>query len=275
MSKINVLFLGQKPLGEACFRLLRSATTEKFSVKAVVTNATDDVWWRQNDIWQESRRSGITAISNDRRATEQILSACKQHDINVILSVQHPWILPQEILDFGRLGAVNFHNAPLPEYQGHNCCNHAILNGDVEYRTTAHRLELSADDGDIIFEDRMLVTADETALSLYIKSNLRAVSLFKKTLSYFKEGRVFPLKKQNGTKRFFRRDSIDSIRELRTLDDAGYVSRVARALFFPPFEPAFCDFNGQKIWLIPSKTTDSPNWRNVFNVDDTFQEESQ
>ena len=126
---IKILFLGQKWLGEKCFSLLNKELNNEFQLCGVVSNSSEDVWWQSNKIFTFCITNNIPFISNNQRNNEDILKNIKRFDVNTIISVQHPWILPLKILSEVKFIAFNLHNAKLPEYQGNNSCNHAILNG--------------------------------------------------------------------------------------------------------------------------------------------------
>lgn len=261
---MRVLFLGQKPLGEACFDRLSARHGRGLEIVGVVTNDVPDVWWGSADIWERSRALGIPHISNSRRNTDQIRTLVESRPFDVLLSVQHPWILPADVLGRPQRAALNFHNAGLPEYQGHNCCNHALLNGDRSYRTTVHHLSLEVDGGDIAYETTVEVDGDETAHSLYVKSNAAAILLFEKAMSALDSREPLPRRAQAGEPRFFHRNSIDELRDATDEDDPSQLDRIARSLYFPPFDPAFIRRSGERQPLLPARRADSVRWTRVF-----------
>jgi methionyl-tRNA formyltransferase len=167
-------------------------------------------------------------------------------------------------LDRPQRAALNFHNAGLPEYQGHNCCNHALLNEDRSYRTTVHHLSFEVDRGDIAYETVVDVDGDETAHSLYVKSNAAAISLFEKAISALDLREPLPRRAQSGEPRFFHRNSIDELRDATNVNDTRRVDRIARALYFPPFDPAFILRSGERQPLLPARRADSVGWTRVF-----------
>ena len=128
MSQIRLLFLGQKPIAEACYNILQNLNLkEEITLCGVVSNSARNVWWRSNSIYQ-IRPSTMHFIDNDKKNEEEILWLIKTKKVNTIVSVQHPWILSSEILDKVKGNAYNLHLAKLPEYRGFNSFTHAILN---------------------------------------------------------------------------------------------------------------------------------------------------
>ena len=201
-----------------------------------------------------AKDNNIEFIDNSKRNNDSIYSSLLSNEIDFLLSVQHPWILPSKITELFEKSAFNFHNAKLPEYQGHNCCNHAILNSDKNYTVTLHYLEKGVDAGDIIYESTFDLSKNETAATLYKKANKEALRLFKKLIDSLVSGKdlpAIPQKLEDGV--FYKRDSLDKFREV----DPGLTSKeksiIARALYFPPFEPAYEIVNGFKLYLVPSE----------------------
>ena len=66
-------------------------------------------------------------------------------------------ILPQEILDYPRLGCVNVHSSLLPKYRGAAPIHWAILNGEQETGVTLMHMALALDAGDIIAQRNALL----------------------------------------------------------------------------------------------------------------------
>ena len=122
---------------------------------------------------------GVEVIDNAKRNEEQVLSAIERHNIDVIVSVQHIWVLSKKVLDTVNGKAYNLHNAKLPEYGGYNTITHAILNRETEYWTTIHIMDDVVDMGNILYERMIEIDDTDTAWSLYMKSVPVAVDNFR------------------------------------------------------------------------------------------------
>ena len=72
-------------------------------------------------------------------------------------------ILPDEILDYPKLGCINVHSSLLPRYRGAAPINWAILNGDEKTGVTIMHM----DAGDIITQAETAIDPDEDAETLY------------------------------------------------------------------------------------------------------------
>ena len=70
-------------------------------------------------------------------------------------------ILPDEILDYPKLGCINVHSSLLPRYRGSAPINWAILNGDEKTGVTIMHMATELDAGDIIAQAETAIDPDE------------------------------------------------------------------------------------------------------------------
>ncbi|RDD63568.1 formyltransferase family protein [Ferruginivarius sediminum] len=247
----RVFFLGQKPIGQHAFFRLLERRVDGLEIVGVVSNVDCDNWWGDNLIYREARRLGLPFADNGRRNTEKIDELIKRQRADVLLSVQHPWILPEATI--ARVGgrAFNVHLAPLPDYKGWHGVNHAILSGRENYSISLHWMSAAVDSGDMAYAPEMAIRPWDTAASLYQRASDAGLLAIERLLDDLAAGRTPPQTPIVGDGAFIRPDLLDSYREVRDLSDKAQVDRVARSLYFPPFEPAFFRVGEQKIYLLP------------------------
>ena len=176
-------------------------------------------------------------------------------DINTIITVQHPWILPKEILKSVNYFAFNSHNAKLPDYKGYYTINHSLLNNEKYYTTTIHWMIDTVDMGEIAFEKNIKIDDCETALSLYNRSQRASFELFKKLLNYIKQNKSIPKISIHSEGKFYGKNSLENLREIKDIKNFDEVDKKSRAFFFPPFEPAFYYLNSLKLYVLPNNFT--------------------
>jgi len=80
---------------------------------------------------------------------------------DLIISGGFPWRIPADVLALPRLGAINFHDAPLPRHRGPNATGWAFRLGDTETAMTLHRLTPEFDAGPILAQARVPITDDD------------------------------------------------------------------------------------------------------------------
>lgn len=168
---MSLALLAQKPIGTAALGiLLRRGIVPRF----VVTNSRPDgTWWGDALLWQRCGRMGIQRFDNAARNEGRLSDFLDQERVDILLSVQHPWILSPELLDVLPRPAVNLHLAPLPEYKGSNCAKHAIADGATEFGWTIHEMVAEVDTGPIVMAERFPVDPSWGVDELYQETERR------------------------------------------------------------------------------------------------------
>jgi methionyl-tRNA formyltransferase len=174
----------------------------------------------------------------------------RQTQPNIIISVQHQWVLPAEIIS-SVSQAFNLHLAPLPAYKGYNCFNHAILNRESRYGVTLHHLIAEVDAGPIAYAQSFDVAAKETAKSLYEKSVASGLEIFGQLVRALITGEQIPSILPVGREGFYSRTSLDAFREVPADATAQERDIRTRAFHFPPFPGAYVLNGNSKSFLKP------------------------
>ena len=255
MKKIErlsrILFMGQKPIGQQIFARL-SAECERLTVVGAVSNTSVNCWWRDNEIYRNSRARRIPLIDNAKRNNDAICRLVAKRQVGCILSVQHPWILPPNAIESVDGFAFNLHLAPLPNFKGWYGVNHAILQALDSFGVSLHWMDQEVDSGDIAYSAVVPIHFDDTARTLYGRCEEAGLQNFDLLLEDLSACRTPPRHPLRGEHKSYERSALDIYREIMSLENPGEVERRVRALYFPPFEPAFVRLGGRKIFLIPS-----------------------
>lgn len=132
--------------------------------------------------------------------SSNILSPEIKYDF--LFSIANPAIFPESIIKKPKVLAVNYHFSLLPKYAGTNAPSWAILNNEQEHGYTWHVISEKIDFGDIINQERVPITPDDTALSLIIKTYRATVKAFPKLIESL-QSYDFVLKPQNPEQRVY------------------------------------------------------------------------
>jgi methionyl-tRNA formyltransferase len=108
---------------------------------------------------------------------------------DVLVVVAYGLLLPQNILDLPKHGAVNLHPSLLPKYRGAAPINHALLHGDKVTGITSILMNSRMDAGDIILQDDVPVNEDENAGQLEQRLSKLGADLIVRSLEAMKGGR--------------------------------------------------------------------------------------
>ncbi|MCX8961745.1 bifunctional UDP-4-amino-4-deoxy-L-arabinose formyltransferase/UDP-glucuronic acid oxidase ArnA [Erwinia psidii] len=107
-----------------------------------------------------------------------------------IFSFYYRNLLCEDILNCATSGAFNLHGSLLPKYRGRAPLNWVLVNGESETGVTLHRMTARADAGDILAQEKVLIAADDNALTLQRKLNATAEQLLADSLPALKAGQL-------------------------------------------------------------------------------------
>jgi len=244
---MNVIFLGQGKLSFDCLNtLLSNGFSDDYHLKCIVTSKK----FFRNFLENYRSEEHINFISNSSRNEDLIIEIIEKLEIEVLISVQHRWVLTEKVLSKINGNAFNLHNAKLPEFKGYNSISHAIYSNASKYFVTIHKIEPEVDSGSIVAESEFEISSDETALSLYKKTIPVAKLLFEKFLSLLSDNSL-ELTPHSGLGTFYSKGSLDDLRLLKLSDREETLCRKVRAVYFPPYEPAYFLLNDKKIYCLP------------------------
>lgn len=106
-------------------------------------------------------------------------------------------ILPKEVLDLPRFGAVNVHFSLLPRWRGPAPVPAALLAGDAETGVTIMKLDEGMDTGPILAQERMPIGPEDTTTSLLPRLAHIGARLLMATLERYLAGQLSPTPQDN------------------------------------------------------------------------------
>lgn len=240
MAMIKTLFMGRKKVAANCLEWL-SASSD-FDVAGVVT----DSHLGESCTSQVAERLGIPLLDYD-----SAYKLAGSGDIDLGISVLYWRKLKGELLfRRSKYGCINFHPAILPEYKGCAGYNIAILEGLLKWGSSCHYVDEEIDTGGIIdVVDFSIDDACETAKSLEVKTLSAMERQFKKIMNRLLNSSAGYLETvPNVGGRYFSRNDMEEMKRIAPGDDP---ERKARAFYFPPYDGAWVEVNGQRVNVIP------------------------
>lgn len=101
---------------------------------------------------------------------------------DLIVTAAFGQILPLELLQLPKLGAINVHASLLPKYRGAAPIQYALLNGETETGVTIMYMEEGLDTGDMISSVKLPIDQDDNAGTLFDKLSVAGAELLIDTL---------------------------------------------------------------------------------------------
>jgi methionyl-tRNA formyltransferase len=239
VKRQRIIFMGEKPLGLHCLRLLRSVPEAE--VLAVCTRTKGEHWWGRQEIVDYCADESIPVITRPEILT---------YGVDHLISVLYPFVVEPEYIRHARRGCFNLHEAPLPRWRGCNNYSHAILAGDCTYGTTMHEMAPELDAGRIIAQRTFAILPGETARELYERTSHESRLLAAEWFPKLCRGDYTPYAPENGEPSFLnRRDSLAELKALPLTTPLARARIIAAALDFVPWEPAYVLADDRKYYL--------------------------
>lgn len=188
-----------------------------------------------------AERHGLALVSDAE------LRDAPPEDLDLVISFLFWKRIREPLISVGRIGCVNFHPAPLPDFRGLGGYNVAILEGLEEWGVSCHFVDDRFDTGDLIEVERFPIDAErETAFSLDLASQERLFGLFVRVMERLLAGEPPPRVPQ-GDGRYVTRAEFEALRVVHPGDDLG---RKLRAFWYPPHPGALLEVDGRRLTLV-------------------------
>ena len=249
---MRIIFMGRRPHSIEALSWLLQQGHEVVRVVAPSGTGDEAVYWspRLRD-FAEARGLPVTCDTalydelSDGRARAAL------EPVDLVVSFLFWKRVKRPIIDLPRSGCVNFHPAPLPEYQGVGGYNFAILEKRQDWAATAHYVDEGFDTGPII-EVRAFNFDWRTATAFSLERATRPVilELFRDVVSEIARRGWLPTRPNVGG-RYITRDELEAAKRV----DLGSLSSQeldlrARAFWYPPFDGAYVEEGGERFTLV-------------------------
>ncbi|MCK9414284.1 MAG: methionyl-tRNA formyltransferase [Prolixibacteraceae bacterium] len=111
-------------------------------------------------------------------------------DLQIVVAFR---MLPEVVWKMPPMGTFNLHGSLLPRYRGAAPLNWAIMNGDTESGVTTFLLKQEIDTGNILFFEKVKISADQTVGELHDQLMGIGAKLVLKTVDTLAEGSATPI----------------------------------------------------------------------------------
>lgn len=195
---MRIVFLGTGDIGLPSLNaLLHSKTCE---IVAVVTQPDKPVGRKQvltaPEVKTRALSAGVPVLQPSR--IRQSVAELAAFNADVFVVVAYGQLLPSAVLALPKKGCLNIHASLLPLHRGASPIQAAIREGDAESGITIMWMNEGLDTGDILLQDTLKITPDETGGSLHDRLAILAPQSLDKALTLIGQG-VAPRVPQNHT----------------------------------------------------------------------------
>ncbi|HEY8660117.1 MAG TPA: methionyl-tRNA formyltransferase [Hanamia sp.] len=108
-------------------------------------------------------------------------------DVQVVVAFR---MLPEVVWNMPPMGTINLHASLLPQYRGAAPINWAIINGEKQTGVTTFKLKHDIDTGNILLQEKIEITENETAGTLHDKMMNIGAELLLQTINGLAKGNI-------------------------------------------------------------------------------------
>ncbi|MCL6641826.1 MAG: methionyl-tRNA formyltransferase [Candidatus Bipolaricaulota bacterium] len=249
---MNVIFVGTAPLGVPTLRAL--AHTHK--ILAVFTQpdrpAGRGLTLTPPPIKKVAQELGLPVYQPEKINREVAFIKTLSPDVIVVIAFGQ--FLSKRLLEIPKYGCINLHASLLPRYRGAAPIQWAIINGERETGLTTFLLNEEMDAGDILLQERVPISDEDTAGSLHDKLAALGPDLVLRTLEGLERGTLVP-RPQDHSQATFAPKIEDSLGQIDWAQPALKIFNLIRGL--NPSPGAYTFWQGQRLKLYASRVVPS------------------
>lgn len=252
---MKIVFMGTPDFAVPALKAL--AESAKHEVSLVVTQP-DRPRGRSgkpapSDVKLCAEQYGIPVFQPEKVREEAAVERLRRENADIFVVAAFGQLLPKTILEMPRFGCINIHGSLLPAYRGAAPVQWAVLDGQKEAGDTIMQMNEGLDTGDILMQESIPLSADETAGSLYDKLSSMGGLLLLQALDAIEAGTVTPVPQGDSGTHYAKmlRKEMGNIDWTKSAEEIG---RLVRGL--NPWPSAYTHWNGKmlKIWMAETVT---------------------
>ncbi len=190
---MRILFIGTVMLSRSALEKLIGLGEE---VAGVVTKRKSDFHSDFADLGELCARQGIPVFYAQDINQPVCLDWIRDKKPDLILCVGWSQMICKDLLAIPRLGVIGYHPALLPKNRGRHPLVWALVLGLEKTGSTFFLMDEGADSGDIVSQEVIPITYEDTAATLYGKVTAAALKQMETFLPLLKSGRC-PRRPQN------------------------------------------------------------------------------
>ena len=238
-SAPRVLYAANRQVGLTCLELLLAA---RLPPVALLVPTGPEV----EGVEEMKRRVPGILIIEGHAALKESAAALRALRPDYLLAVHYPHIIPKNIFEIPREGALNLHPSYLPYSRGWHTPSWAILEG-TPCGASLHWIDDGVDTGDIALQKEIAVRPTDTAHTLYQRILMAEVESCEQALPLLREGRL-PRSPQRPGGTSHQRAELAGVRRIDPARMSGEeLLRILRGLTTNrPEEAAYFELNGRR-----------------------------
>lgn len=185
---LRIVFMGTPEFAVASLHaLVEAGCTVAGVITAPDKPAGRGMQLQQSAVKKYAVEKGLTVLQPEKLKNPEFLQQLEalDADLQVVVAFR---MLPEAVWSMPALGTINVHGSLLPQYRGAAPINWAIINGERETGVTTFKLQHAIDTGNILLQERIVITEWDTAGTLHDKMKMAGAELLVKTVKALAHG---------------------------------------------------------------------------------------
>lgn len=242
---MKIILCGKNDSAVECLEFLTARGDE---VWAIGTKGDDG-----KDGWQKSfkgaaLRQGVPFEQPPKINDPVFIRRLTDYQAAVLISIQYDQILKDPLFNAIGCPCINLHFALLPRNRGVAPIAWAVLNGDRETGATMHHMIEDIDAGDLIDQEAVPISMEDTARQVYDNVSRAAVVVFQRLYPFSQKQLSVRLPQDRAVASYHKNGEFDfATRRVNWSRPAPELHRWMRSMIFPPFQYPLIELNGREI----------------------------
>ncbi len=240
------------------FECLQVLLAHKVDVQLVVThtdNPAETIWFES--VAKLAAARGLPVITPEDPNTPDTIERVRALQPDFLFSFYYRNMLSPSLLALPSRGALNMHGSLLPRYRGRVPVNWAVINGETETGATLHYMTAKPDAGDIVMQQAVPITPDDTAANVFKKVTAAAAEVLDRALPALIKGNAARIPQDPALRSYFGgRKPADGRIDWRL--PAARVHNLVRGVA-PPYPGAFTRIGGMTLRILRTRIAGAAN----------------
>jgi methionyl-tRNA formyltransferase len=144
-----------------------------------------------------ARQADLPILQPDSVKKTNFIEALRKYKPDIIALTAYGKILPEAVINLPPLGTINVHGSILPKYRGAAPIQWALINGETETGVTIMQMDAGMDTGDILLQEKLPITRDDTAGTLSVKMAELGAQALGKAIDLLRNDKLLPVKQDD------------------------------------------------------------------------------
>jgi methionyl-tRNA formyltransferase len=243
MDKVKVAIFADRQIGKSLLKFFLK--NKKYSLKLLICTKNNKKLFNQfkvDKFFFEKKNK----INNWKKITKII----KANNIQILLLLWCPYIVPKNICKIKSLEIVNLHPSYLPFGRGKDANFWSIVENSP-YGVSIMKINQGIDSGNYFIKKKINYNFLDTGFSLYKNALKEMKLLFKKNIFSILEKKINSNKQNLSKGSYHKREEMEKLSEIKLnkLYKAKDLINILRAKMFPKHNPAFFIHNKKKYFI--------------------------